>query len=521
MPLGSRKLRGRQRDRLGAALFLVALQATTAGAVIAPADVGRASGVAEPCRLQEARNSSVKAGSNSMGGGVRSGVEGAEAAGLRATAVRRFCEFNNGRYMNDHCSDLPPLEPSPGCAVNQSQLSARHWYDGGGVNGAREILFVGDSVVQQMYRGTVCELAHLVPFDKLPQASARIEPPTSATGEGGVAKSRRRLTAVRCSKKCKRFGDLKVCYMRVEQDPVNAQVSACLREAQSTDVVALNVGLWHNSGRSMSSAMSGFNKFMAQSGQDTNMSLPHLLRLETPPQHFNTRGGNFGRGVLRGRQAKGKQCMSPDDAVEANMEQFDFRNRAAYSALGNLGIPVFRSWDMLRHSPQLHVQLSKKPGSPGPMNVDCTHWCEGPVRTSPIAALSQILLSDVLRHFWSNGSMLAPMQARQPQVPQPHAAQVRAPQGNTGGGAKQKAETASKGQARKRAVTAVAAANTEKRKNASGQRAPVLLAPPSKMSSRAAQKAENASRRQARKRAVAAVAKATQLRNPIDRPLPR
>jgi len=347
--------------------------------------------------------------------------------------------------------------------VKAGQLSARRWY-----GRQRELLLVGDSVVEQMWRGVVCELARLAPLETLPPLKGPRSPsadrpkamfvvhaveapsgrvldssgavPTAAsdvtthrgdtswperggmgshslaTGyhQGGQDLRRRLLVAsVGCDEKeCSQFGGLKVCYMNMRMSLVSPQMAACLQQAsRASDVVALNVGLWHNEPRTLSTAVRRFKQLVEKAraqrgsgGAGGAGKVPKLLWLEMTPQHFNRPGGNFRQGVLRGWKAKGERCMSPAQARRASMDKLEFRNREAFRQLDGLGLPVFRSWAMLRHSPELHVQLSKKRGTPGGKDVDCTHWCEGPAGTSPVAALSLIFLSDVMRSFWSGNS---------------------------------------------------------------------------------------------------------------------
>lgn len=114
---------------------------------------------------------------------------------------------------------------------------------------------------------------------------------------------------------------------------------------------------------------------------------------ESTPQHFRSEGGLYFTDM---RKISPGGCMNKPDMHQ--LEASEFRNRLTLSTLNNVELlhrvplHVFRSWALLAPYPRLHTQYDGR-------NLDCTHWCQ--YDGSVLTAMANVLLSDILRVFWT------------------------------------------------------------------------------------------------------------------------
>lgn len=186
-----------------------------------------------------------------------------------------------------------------------------------------------------------------------------------------------------------RFGTLTLCYGERWKDTawVHRKHISCFLNSGPDDVHVLNFGVWHNVPDGIPRAVNSMMDYLRAQAQA--QPLPHLVWMESLPQHFNSPGGLY--YTRRGRVKPG--CMRRVQPGRLS----NFRNKKTLSLLrdprrqGAAALHVFRTWDMLAPHPELHNHVNS--GA-----LDCTHWCA--YHGGALTAIAHLLLSDISRAFW-------------------------------------------------------------------------------------------------------------------------
>jgi len=293
-----------------------------------------------------------------------------------------FCRGGQNKFTSKHCMSQPPLDLSAGC--NAVDIFDPSWYTG---RHRKEIVLVGDSVMEQLHRQMVCHILASSPHRAAGKgrgllASGGDYKDTAVTYSRGLKKQS-------CRKDCYSFGSLRICHYKSRADVLDAQVAPCLLQALPNDVYLFNVGVWHQSPETVTAAVTSFRTFIQQAKASGHV-LPRLVFRESSPQHFKTPGGHFASSP------RGRGCLERQDTED--MADLEFRNRAAISALKDLDIDVMYLWELLRPWPQQHV------GAVCGVNekiCDCTHWCESQPG-SIVKAMAKLTLSDLLQTYFTD-----------------------------------------------------------------------------------------------------------------------
>jgi hypothetical protein len=160
-----------------------------------------------------------------------------------------------------------------------------------------------------------------------------------------------------------------------------------LELGQPQDVHVFNGGVHINSASAMNKMMDSFREGVANLTA-AGVALPRLVWRETTPQHFLAKGGNF---VSQAHVKKTRGCIPRSKVKVEELRKGNYRWDSVSRALRGLDIDVWHVWDLLVVRPDLH-----------PSTMDCTHWCDTP--QSPLVEISKLLLSDVIRAYWSNST---------------------------------------------------------------------------------------------------------------------
>jgi hypothetical protein len=165
-------------------------------------------------------------------------------------------------------------------------------------------------------------------------------------------------------------------------------------KSDSSDIHVLNDGLWNVSHRRIPPATSALSTFFENmSAHKGSAAMPHVVCFETPPQHFQSKGGLYSAkpGMI------GMGCMKK--VSMDGMRKHELRNRITLGILNSSSLQettpmhLFRTWELFAPHPKLHVQYSLG-------KLDCAHW--GEYDGGDLTALVKILLSDLSRTFWSS-----------------------------------------------------------------------------------------------------------------------
>eukprot|EP00873_Tetraselmis_striata_P001964 jgi/Tetstr1/422228/TSEL_013080.t1 len=335
---------------------------------------------------------------------------------------------DNVKFYNARCDTLPAVSPSPGCAAFDPADSAA-WMPAE----PRTVWFWGDSLTLQLWDHLLCFLSRHVSEDAPPVLNNGTG--YNATGEHYGSGGRRALLASAASRRaarlrnqpsvriawgkrgvggqllqkplkwnpklssrmcvpdspCVRFGKLKLCFGEKWKDSawVSPESVSCFLNSAPDDVHVLNFGLWHNDAAGVPRAVQSMARFFQTAARARAQPLPHLVWLETAPQHFNSKGGLYYR--RRGKVKPG--CMERAQPAQLS----NFRNKMTLRILDDAHLlsvapmHIFRSWQMLAAHPELHNRVNRG-------MLDCTHWCA--YDGSVLSALAHILLSDISRTFW-------------------------------------------------------------------------------------------------------------------------
>eukprot|EP00873_Tetraselmis_striata_P036450 jgi/Tetstr1/456714/TSEL_043414.t1 len=329
----------------------------------------------------------------------------------------------NEKFHNDRCKTLPTATPSPGCSAFDPADTAA-WMPAE----PRTVWFWGDSVMLQLWDHLMCFLSHHAeevspagPGDGRYDATSEYGSPRRellsarrrreafifrntpaipiAWGRRGVdgelIKSplewRAKDAKLPCTpyRPCVRFGTLTLCYGERWKDTawVHRKHISCFLNSGPDDVHVLNFGVWHNVPDGIPRAVNSMMDYLRAQAQA--QPLPHLVWMESLPQHFNSPGGLY--YTRRGRVKPG--CMRRVQPGRLS----NFRNKKTLSLLrdprrqGAAALHVFRTWDMLAPHPELHNHVNS--GA-----LDCTHWCA--YHGGALTAIAHLLLSDISRAFW-------------------------------------------------------------------------------------------------------------------------
>mmetsp|Transcript_4768 Transcript_4768/g.12288 ORF Transcript_4768/g.12288 Transcript_4768/m.12288 type:complete len:363 (+) Transcript_4768:163-1251(+) len=293
-----------------------------------------------------------------------------------------FCRGGQNKFTSKHCMSQPPLDLSAGC--NAVDIFDPSWYTG---RHRKEIVLVGDSVMEQLYRQMVCLVHASSPHRTASKGRGLLVNPGDYK-DNAVTYSRG-LKKRSCRKECYSFGSLRICHYKSRADVLDAKVAPCLLQARPNDVYLFNVGVWHHRPETVTAAIINFRTFIHQAKANGHI-LPRLAFRESSPQHFKTIGGHFASGP------RGRGCLERQD-TEA-MAELEFRNRAAVSALKDLDIDVMYMWELLKPWPQHHVGAACRENE----NIcDCTHWCESQPG-SIMKAMAKLTLSDLLQTYFTD-----------------------------------------------------------------------------------------------------------------------
>ena len=352
--------------------------------------------------------------------------------GRAARPTNEFCSaLSKHRYHNAHCDTLPLVEPSLGCGVVELGDPAS-WQP----TELRTITLWGDSLMDEVAVAFRCMLSRAVlPEQVVKEEITELHPGgTAAAGRRvlmGKKKKKQKDDCSRCQNPiewnsgiatdqpchrhdCVRFGNIRLCYVRVRNHAFTHAGMACqFLHSSPSDVFVFNVGLWHNSGKEAIVATSAWSRFVkaAWEGGMKERGMPHIVWMETPPQHFNTKGG------LYQFKGNGGSCLQSVRNAKV-LRSEEFRNKNAEGSVQQVadhtGVPLhmFSTWELLVHHPELHVQYDTDGN--GRRKLDCSHWCQ--YDGNALGALSHMLLSDIRSLFWGrSNSTLSQQQIHPPE----------------------------------------------------------------------------------------------------------
>jgi GDSL/SGNH-like Acyl-Esterase family found in Pmr5 and Cas1p len=258
----------------------------------------------------------------------------------------------------------------------------------------RDVVFYGDSIMTQLYSALVCMLY---------KTTRVVIHPVWATekmfGHGPRFACPRwpnncyllsAVATVRSANTTLHFVD---GYYMDERGRENFKKMMHNLKLQSNDIVVMNVGMHSNNRTEHKEQMDGFFAELFEWENDRNpqtlpasyivqgaapndknpqSSLPHILFLETPPQHFPDSADGNGYFTEHMRY-DGKKCAPLADVDLAARN--DWRNTLLHDAARNVGLsdiivpiasPLRSQWD---------VHVGSSPYSNFGRTLDCTHWC--------------------------------------------------------------------------------------------------------------------------------------------------
>lgn len=343
---------------------------------------------------------------------------------------------STGPYYTEECGiNAPIVIPSSGCnlVMDKEKPNPEAWMP----QKPTTIMLWGDSLGRQLTASLFCVLSRLVPPDQVgniergvkdifgtPSSKTSVKtvlPRKRSKGKKDRMRGRHLLSTTRkpgelatpnlkwnpgmrtlgCHlDKCMKFGDnLRVCKTAQLRDSVFAFLGSvgCFLNSPPNTVHIMNLGIWFNDAKTLDVSMQGFIHFLT-SARGFNMTLPHMVWIDTVPQHYPDKGGQY----IEGRTYKGK--CTPHDPQE--MIKYEWRNRSTVKWLKMLagkGIPVdyFSRWQYLYDKGELHTGWrpgSVKNGQKKSGDLDCSHWCQ--YDGFIFDAISTVLISDISRKYW-------------------------------------------------------------------------------------------------------------------------
>lgn len=247
----------------------------------------------------------------------------------------------------------------------------------------RRLLFIGDSVAMQVFESLICALHKSTPVDT----------------KGSLWGHSKSFSAHTCP-----FGD-RNCYLRpgsavsmhaagvgVHMHHLeffnNASFWGAIHELGMTknDIVLFNIGLHYNNMTAYESDIGAFLESLSVVRAASSDNTPHILFLETTPQHFPTENGYYPSSYATDNIRRCGVARTANTSVadlQAKMRQLDWRNNIVneFVAKFNAGSPFYHvkpnNLSVVKLAEGLYSQWDTHIVK-GPLSVptaDCTHYC--------------------------------------------------------------------------------------------------------------------------------------------------
>lgn len=293
--------------------------------------------------------------------------------------VTRARELEMRRYVPH-----PPTAPTPPSSSSDEQCHAFHAIELLELLRNKHVVFIGDSILTQLWVSLVCLLGPLtqtqlsIHWGRMFHCNDITCPAGDSNEHSLIGNSWAYLPSSNTS-----F----VLEIVPEYNLKAIQHIYSTHRLTATDLVIMNFGVHYNKQEEFGHAIGAFMRGVVgemykhqpqpidmEAGADGSREdqaawkshLPPILYFQTAPQHF---GGES--GYYQGKDSNVTNC----EPVSARIKDIDWRNRILDEHLGtndsNSPVHLVRTADALYSQYDAHVASNPYPSEP----MDCTHWC--------------------------------------------------------------------------------------------------------------------------------------------------